>query len=512
MDVPHKNDTRGATDLSVKARVPLVALVVLDGWGCAPPGPGNAVALASTPVFDDLLRRFSHTTLDASGEAVGLPAGQMGNSEVGHVTVGAGRTVDQDLLRLNRSIQSGEFFENPALVGAFERARTRGGAVHLIGLVSYGGVHSHIDHLRALAELARRLGHADRTVVHAFTDGRDVSPHAAAGDIAELVAEGATIATVCGRYYAMDRDRRWERTDRAVQALVNGTGLRADDPEAAVRESYARSVTDEFIEPTMIGDAASTRLRENDSVVVFNFRPDRARQLSQRLVEGGFDLTTMTRYSDALDCPVAFAEVDIAGTLAEVVAGSGARQLHAAETEKYAHVTYFLNGGREEPWPGEERILVPSPADVATYDQCPSMSASEVASRFSEELARGEYAFAIVNFANPDMVGHTGVLQAVVEAVEATDTAMGVVVDAVSARGGVCLVFADHGNAEQMIAEDGVSPHTAHSTNRVPLVVTLGDATVETGGTLADLAPTALALLGVERPAEMSGRVLVHDG
>ena len=271
-------------------------------------------------------------------------------------------------------------------------------------------------------------------------------------------------------------------------------------------------MTDEFIEPTMIGDAASTRLRENDSVVVFNFRPDRARQLSQRLVEGGFDLTTMTRYSDALDCPVAFAEVDIAGTLAEVVAGSGARQLHAAETEKYAHVTYFLNGGREEPWPGEDRILVPSPADVATYDQRPSMSASEVASRFSEELARGEYALAIVNFANPDMVGHTGVLQAVVEAVEATDTAMGVVVDAVSARGGVCLVFADHGNAEQMIAEDGVSPHTAHSTNRVPLVVTLDDATVETGGTLADLAPTALALLGVERPAEMSGRVLVHDG
>lgn len=495
----------------MKAQVPLVALVVLDGWGCAPAGPGNAVALASTPVLDGLVRRFPRTTLDASGESVGLPAGQMGNSEVGHLTIGAGRPVEQDLLRINRSIESGELFENPALVGAFQRAASRDGAVHLIGLVSVGGVHSHIDHLRALLELGSRLGHADRTVVHAFTDGRDVSPQAAGGDLARLAAAGARVATVCGRYYAMDRDRRWERTDRAVEALINGVGRQAQSAEAAARESYARSATDEFIEPTVIGEISSGRLREHDSIVFFNFRPDRARQLAHRLVERGFDLTTMTCYGGAFDCPTVFAQVDIKGTLAEVVASSGARQLHVAETEKYAHVTYFLGGGREEPWPGEERILVPSPSHVATYDEQPSMSAGEVARRFANELVRDEYALGVVNFANPDMVGHTGVLDAAVEAIEATDAAADVVVEAVSARDGVCLVFGDHGNAEQMIAEDGVSPHTAHTANRVPLIVTLADATVEANGTLGDLAPTALALLGLESAPEMRGRVLLRS-
>ena len=490
--------------------MPLVALVVLDGWGCAAAGPGSAVALASTPVFDRLSVRFPRTTLDASGESVGLPAGQMGNSEVGHLTVGAGRAVDQDLLRIGRLIESGEFHDNAALLGAFERASARGGAVHLIGLVSYGGVHSHLDHLRALLELAARRGFADRTVVHAFTDGRDVSPTAAAHDLAELVAEGSSIATVCGRYYAMDRDRRWERTDRAIAALVEGAGGRAADPVAAVRESYARSVTDEFIEPTVIGESPATRIRPDDSLVFFNFRPDRARQLSQRLVDRGFDLTTMTRYGRHLDCPVVFPEADVDGTLAEAVAGAGARQLHVAETEKYAHVTYFLNGGREEPWPGEERILVPSPTDVATYDECPAMSAAEVASRFAAELTSGEYALGVVNFANPDMVGHTGVLAAAIEAVEAADTSLGVVAEAVATSGGVCLVFADHGNAEQMIAEDGINPHTAHTTNPVPLVATVDGATLDAGGTLADLAPTTLALLGVERLPEMQGRVLVR--
>jgi 2,3-bisphosphoglycerate-independent phosphoglycerate mutase len=486
-------------------RYPLVALVVLDGWGCAPPGPGNAVDLAETPVFDDLWARFPHTTLDASGEAVGLPHGQMGNSEVGHLTIGAGRVVDQDLVRITKAIRDGSFFENQALVGAFERARKRGANVHLLGLASYGGVHSHIDHLRALLELARRHGMADRSFVHGFTDGRDVSPTSAKADLAALVAEGARIATVCGRYYAMDRDGRWERTDRAVAAICEGVGDEASDPVEAVRSSYERGVTDEFIEPVVL---PAPRLGDGDAAMLFNFRPDRARQLTQRLLERGLDLTTMTRYRNDFDCPVAFAEQDVHGTMAEVLAEHGIRQLHVAETEKYAHVTYFFNGGKEDEWAGETRILVPSPRDVATYDQKPEMSAPEVAARFEEEIGEG-YGFAIVNFANPDMVGHSGVVPAVVKAVETVDGCLGRVVKAVEALGGICLVTADHGNAEQMLETDGVSPHTAHSLNPVPLVVTIPGARLAEGGTLADLVPTCLALLGIAPERGMTGRELV---
>jgi 2,3-bisphosphoglycerate-independent phosphoglycerate mutase len=485
---------------------PLVALVVLDGWGCAPPGPGNAVELADTPVFDTLWERYPHTTLRASGVDVGLPAGQMGNSEVGHLTIGAGRVVYQDLMRVDKAIESGELFTSPALTGAFRRARERGANVHLLGLVSYGGVHSHIDHLRALLELSRREGMAERTYVHAFTDGRDVSPTSARSDLGELVAGGTRIATVSGRYYAMDRDRRWERTERALAAIMGGEGERADDPVAAVEASYARGVTDEFIEPVAL---PLPRLAQEDAAIHFNFRPDRARQLSQRLLEEGVDLTTMTRYRDDFDCPVVFEEQVVADTMAEVLAEHGLRQLHVAETEKYAHVTYFLNGGREREWGGETRILVPSPRDVATYDQKPEMSAAEVADRFAAELPNG-YAFAVVNYANPDMVGHTGVIPAVVRAVEAADAALRTTVAAVEALGGVSIVTADHGNAEQQLEADGASPHTAHTTNPVPLVVTLPGAELEEGGALADLVPTCLWLLGLPTPEEMSGRSLIR--
>jgi 2,3-bisphosphoglycerate-independent phosphoglycerate mutase len=490
---------------------PLVALVILDGWGIAPPGPGNAVELADTPVFDRLSRAYRHAQLAASGEAVGLPAGQMGNSEVGHLTIGSGRILDQDFQRVNRAIRNGSLFENEALVAAFRRARERRGEVHLLGLVSYGGVHSHIDHLRALLELAAREGMAEHTWVHAFTDGRDVSPTAAVHDLAELPDE--RIATVSGRYYAMDRDRRWDRTERALDAILGtgpradaGTGARAHSAVDAVQASYDSGITDEFVEPTVLD--GRPRLRPTaDAAVFFNFRPDRARQLSERLGALGVDLTTMTRYRDDFAFPVAFAEQAVPQVMAEVLADQARRQLHAAETEKYAHVTYFFNGGREEPFAGETRILVPSPRDVPSYDHKPEMSAVEVADRVVEEIESGGYAFVVVNFANPDMVGHTGVIPAVVRAVEVTDACLGRVAAAVEAAGGVCLVTADHGNAETLLQADGVSPHTAHTTNPVPLIVTSTALTVD-DGELRDLVPTALALLDLEQPPEMTGRNL----
>ena len=473
----------------------LVALVILDGWGCAQAGPGNAVELANTPVFDRLWADCPHTTIKASGEAVGLPAGQMGNSEVGHLTIGSGRVLDQDLQRVNRAIADGSFFENPALKAAFDR----GGDVHLLGLVSRGGVHSHLDHLQALLRFA-----PERTWIHAFTDGRDVSPHAAARDLAELPAE--RVATVAGRYYAMDRDQRWERTQKAFDAIVAGEGEHADDPVAAVRASYERGITDEFVEPTVLD--GRPRLGRGDAAIFFNFRPDRARQLTKLLLDAGVDVTTMTRYSDELDTHVAFGEQHVEETLAEVLGEHGLRQLHAAETEKYAHVTYFFNGGREEEWPGETRLLVPSPREVGTYDKQPEMSADEVAARFCEELESGEYAFAVVNFANPDMVGHTGVIPAVVQAVETTDACLGRVVETVERLGGIALVTADHGNAEQLLEPDGVSPHTAHTSNLVPLIATHCEAGLRDDGELGDLAPTVLAYLGLSKPLQMSGRNL----
>ena len=477
-------------------RYPLVALVVLDGWGCAPPGQGNAVELARTPNFDRLWNEYPHTTLDASGEAVGLPPGQMGNSEVGHLTIGSGRILFQDLMRINGAIEDGSFFENPALVSAFER----GERMHLLGLVSHGGVHSHIDHLRALMKFA-----PEKTWIHAFTDGRDVSPHAAIEDLAELPQD--RIASVSGRYYAMDRDKHWDRTERALHAVTKGSDPEGSDPLSVVRASYEREITDEFIEPVHIADRPVLD-PDRDSAIFFNFRPDRARQLTEKLLELGVDLTTMTRYRGDFDCPVAFAEQDVHETLAEVLADHGAKQLHVAETEKYAHVTYFFNGGREQEWGGETRILVPSPRDVPSYDHKPEMSAREVAERFVEALDDDGYSFAVVNFANPDMVGHTGSIRAVIKAVETADECLGVVVDAVAAKGGVSLITADHGNAEQMLEVDGVSPHTAHTTNPVPLIVTDRDVTLSDAGELADLVPSVLGFLGFKQPLQMTGKPL----
>ncbi len=477
-------------------RAPLVALVILDGWGCAPPGPGNAVELAETPNFDRLWRTYPHTTLDASGEAVGLPPGQMGNSEVGHLTIGSGRVLFQDLMRVNKAVEDRSFFENPVLKAAFER----GERTHLLGLVSYGGVHSHIDHLRALLRFA-----PEKTWIHAFTDGRDVSPHSAVHDLAELPT--GRIATVSGRYYAMDRDQRWERTQSAFDAIVHAHGEPATDPVEAVRRSYEGGITDEFIEPVVL--EGRPRLDPaRDSAVFFNFRPDRARQLSMKLIDAGADLTTMTRYRADLDVPVVFPEQEARETLAEVLAEHDVRQLHVAETEKYAHVTYFFNGGRELEWAGETRVLVPSPRDVPSYDHKPEMSAHEVARRFVDEIDTGKYAFAVVNFANPDMVGHTGSIPAAVKAVETVDGCLGEVIAAVGRNGGVSLITADHGNAEQMLEPDGVSPHTAHTTNPVPLVVTDTQVTLRDTGELSDLTPTVLDVLGLAQPLQMTGKSL----
>ena len=447
-------------------------------------------------MFDRLWAEYPHTTLKASGEAVGLPPGQMGNSEVGHLTIGSGRVLDQDLQRINRAIEDGSFFENPALRAAF----AKGGDVHLLGLVSHGGVHSHIDHLKALLRFA-----PERTWIHAFTDGRDVSPTSAAHDLAELPAE--RIATVVGRYYAMDRDQRWERTQRAYDAIVEGKGEHAQDPVAAVEASYARGVTDEFIEPIVL-EGRPRLTRADAAAIFFNFRPDRARQLTKKLLEGGFDVTTMTHYSDDLDTPVAFPPQTVDETMAQVLAENGLRQLHAAETEKYAHVTYFFNGGREEEWPGETRLMVPSPREVGTYDKKPEMAAGELAERFCEALEQDGFSFAIVNFANPDMVGHTGFIPAVVKAVETTDACLARVVETVERLGGVTLVTADHGNAESMLESDGTSPHTAHTSNPVPLVVTDREASLREGGELKDLVPTALAYLGLTKPLQITGENL----
>jgi 2,3-bisphosphoglycerate-independent phosphoglycerate mutase len=481
---------------------PRVCLVILDGWGLAEPGPGNAISLADTPVFDELWEKYPHTTLITHGPAVGLPEGQMGNSEVGHLNLGAGAVVKQDLLRIDGAIADGSFFENEALRAACATER-----LHLLGLVSDGGVHSSMGHLKALIELAGREGVPD-VVVHAFTDGRDTAPDSGVRHVAEVESWGGSrIATVSGRYYAMDRDSRWERTKLAYDAIVNGEAeFRAETGEEAVRQAYERGETDEFIKPTLVG--AEGRIREGDAAIFFNFRPDRARQLTSRLGElDGVQLTTLTEYHEGWDYPVAFPPARPDVTLASTLAERGKRQLHVAETEKYAHVTYFFNGGDEDPYPGEERSLVDSPRDVPTYDKKPEMSAPAAAEALVEKWEAGGFTFGIINFANPDMVGHTGVIEAAVSAVETVDECLGQVVEAVHESGGVCIVTADHGNADHMLEPDG-SPNTAHSMNPVPLVITGEVGELRDGGTLADVAPTVLALLGEEQPTAMTGKSL----
>ncbi|HEV7770895.1 MAG TPA: 2,3-bisphosphoglycerate-independent phosphoglycerate mutase [Solirubrobacterales bacterium] len=500
--------------------VPSLALVILDGWGLAEPGPGNAISLAETPVFDRLWERYPHTQLSAQGRDVGLPDGQMGNSEVGHLNLGAGAIVKQDLARIDDAVADGSFFENEVLLAACERARNSPrGRLHLLGLVSDGGVHSGWEHIEACIELASQEGVPD-IVFHAFTDGRDTLPHGGRTYIAELegwLRQAGRVGTVSGRYYAMDRDTRWERTKLAYDAIVHARGLTAPAALAAVEESYERGETDEFVKPTVIGnyDGAAA----GDVALFINFRPDRARQLTRALSEPGFDefsrsggptldLMTMTAYRKGWPYPVAFPEQRPATTLAETISAAGGRQLHVAETEKYAHVTYFFNGGREEEWEGEERRLVESPRDVPTYDYKPEMSARAAANAFVEGWQEGSYRFGIINFANPDMVGHTGVIPAAVKAVETVDACLGDVVEAVTGKGGVCIVTADHGNCDHMLEPDG-SPNTAHSLNPVPLIVTAEGVSLRDHGILADVAPTALDLLGIEQPAPMTGRTLV---
>jgi 2,3-bisphosphoglycerate-independent phosphoglycerate mutase len=499
--------------------VPSLALVILDGWGLAPDGPGNAISQADTPTFDELWSRYPHTQLSASGADVGLPEGQMGNSEVGHLNLGAGSVVKQDLARLDEAVADGSFFANDVLVAACRAAReSPSGRLHLVGLTSDGGVHSGWAHLEALTQLAASEGVGD-IVVHALTDGRDTLPDSSPGylrQVGEWLEGHGRVGTLGGRYYGMDRDRRWERTKLAYDAIVHAAGPRAESAIAAIEAAHGDGVTDEFIEPTVIGDYDGAA--DGDVFIHFNFRPDRARQLCRALAEEGFDefdrgdapaleLTTLAEYQEGWPYPVAFPPARPETTLAEVLAERGDRQLHVAETEKYAHVTYFFNGGREEEWAGEERRLVDSPRDVPTYDHKPEMSAAAAAGEFASRWGEGGYRFGIINFANPDMVGHTGDIPAAIGAVEAVDSCLAEVIGAVHSSGGACIVTADHGNADNMLEPDG-SPNTAHSTNPVPLVVTVDGVELDQGGILADVAPTALALLGIEQPAAMSGRSL----
>ncbi len=500
-----------------------VCLVVLDGWGLAEPGPGNAVAQAETANFDELWERYPHSTLTACGPAVGLPEGQMGNSEVGHLNLGAGAIVKQDITRIDEAIEDRSFYGNEVLRAACAAGRGAG-RLHLLGLVSEGGVHASMKHLRACLELARREEVPD-VVLHAFTDGRDTSPDSGAGYLAEVEgwlreAGNARIASVTGRYYAMDRDRRWDRTKLAYDAIVHGEADAppADSGEAAVRAAYERDETDEFVKPTLVGEEG--RIRDGDAVLMFNFRPDRARQLIRALGQPDFDefdrgeaprvsLTTLTEYQEDWPYPMAFHPAHPDTTLAETLAQRGVAQLHVAETEKYAHVTYFFNGGEEDPCEGEERRLVDSVRDVPTYDHKPEMSARPAADAFVGGWREGGYAFGIINFANPDMVGHTGDIPAAVKAVETVDDCLGDVVRAVHESGGACVVTADHGNADNMLEPDG-SPNTAHSLNPVPFVVT-ADVRGVREGILADVAPTILALLGRDPPEAMTGESLLEE-
>jgi len=497
--------------------VPCACLIVLDGWGLAEPGPGNAVSLADTPVFDELWMTYPHTTLTACGRAVGLPEGQMGNSEVGHLNLGAGSVVRQDLVRIDDAVADGSLAQSEALRAAFADAPR----VHLVGMVSDGGVHSSLAHARALIELARSFAVKD-LVVHAFTDGRDTLPHAGAAFVAEIDrAQGARVGSVVGRYWAMDRDKRWDRVQRAYDMLVHGRApYHADSGEQAVQDAYRRGETDEFIEPTLVGTEAC--IRPGDSVVAFNFRPDRMRELTRALAEPGFDevdrggapaitrYTTLTSYEEDWSYPVVFSPQHPDCTLSTVLERAGASQLHVAETEKYAHVTYFFNGGEEAPMAGERRELVASPRDVPTYDHKPQMSAREAAAAFVGAWREDQPRFGIINFANADMVGHTGVIPAAVQAIETVDACLGEVVAAVHESGGACLITADHGNADHMLEPDG-SPNTQHSLNPVPLILTSDGVSLrEQGGILADVAPTVLQALGIEQPAQMTGHSLIE--
>jgi 2,3-bisphosphoglycerate-independent phosphoglycerate mutase len=494
-------------------------LIIMDGYGLARPDEGNAVALAGTPVLDRLTKEFAHTELAASGLDVGLPAGQMGNSEVGHTNIGGGRVVFQDLPRISRAIEDGSFFRNEAYGRAMDACLKNGTSLHLCGLLSDGGVHSHIEHLFALLRMAKERG-LEKVYVHCFLDGRDVSPTSGKDFVASLqdycreLGVGR-IATVMGRYYAMDRDRRWDRVQLAYDAMVYGEGEQNSDPVEAVAHSYRNGITDEFVEP-VVCDGEGT-ISDNDSVIFFNFRPDRAREITRAIVDPEFDgfqreffPTTYicnTEYDAGMpNVTVAWPRIRVENGLGEYLSDLGLTQLRIAETEKYAHVTFFFNGGVEKQYPGEDRVLVASPK-VATYDLQPEMSAVEVCDKCVERIRSGAYDLVVLNFANCDMVGHTGVLDAAIRAVETVDACVGRVVDATLEMGGIAMVTADHGNAEQMRQSDG-SPMTAHTTNPVPFIL-CGAGTELRPGRLADIAPTILDVMGLECPPEMDGKTLI---
>ena len=502
-----------------------VALLIMDGFGINPSDYGNAIKAARTPNLDRYFAEYPNNIIGASGLDVGLPDGQMGNSEVGHTNMGAGRIVYQQLVKITKSIQDGDFFENPALKAAMQNAKDKGTALHLMGLLSPGGVHSHMTHMYGLVEMAKRFG-LEKVYIHAYLDGRDVPPSSAAEYMEEAVAELkkiglGKIGVISGRFYAMDRDNAWDRVEKAYAALVYGEGVQEDDPVQAIKNSYANGVTDEFMLPTVV--AKDARITEGDSVIFFNFRPDRARQITRAFVDPefkGFErrngffpvhFVCMAQYDATMpNVSVAFPPEELTMTLGEVLAKAGKTQLRIAETQKYAHVTFFFNGGEEKQFEGEERILIKSP-DVETFDLKPEMSAYEVTEAVLREIAADKFDAIILNYANCDMVGHTGVFDAAVAAVEAVDDCIGQVTEAILAKGGKVIITADHGNADKMMEEDG-SPFTAHTTNPVPAIVLGSDAKkIRSGGVLADLAPTMLQLMGIPQPKEMSGKTLIEE-
>jgi 2,3-bisphosphoglycerate-independent phosphoglycerate mutase len=507
-----------------------VALIVLDGWGYRPETEGNAIALADTPTWDALWSRGSRTLLEASGLRVGLPAGQMGNSEVGHLNLGAGRVVMQDLVRISSAIADGSFYTNPALVGACEQVKAKDSTLHLMGLIGAGGVHAIDSHLFALLDLAKKQG-IGRVVIHAMLDGRDTLPKSALGYMQELleyirrIGSPAKIATVSGRYYAMDRDRRWDRTQLAYRAIVLGQGATETDPLEAIRKSYSAEKTDEFMLPVVIVENGKpvAPMRDGDAVICFNYRSDRMRQIVRSLIDSSFDdfdtsdgpkvsVTTLTNYDKTFDVPIAFEPTSMVRILAEVLSSHGLDMLKTAETEKYPHVTYFFNGGVEAPFPCEHRVLVPSPK-VATYDLMPEMSAAGVTDALVKGITSGDHDFILCNYANADMVGHSGSIPATIKAVETVDQSLARVLKAAETSGTRLIVTADHGNAEMLIDPETGGPHTAHTTNPVPFVVVDWEqqTSLRSGGALCDVAPTILSMLGIEQPPEMTGENLGVD-
>jgi len=503
----------------------LTMLMILDGFGDNNNKDGNAIEIAKTPNIDKLMKKYPTTQIHTSGLSVGLPEGQMGNSEVGHTNIGAGRIVYQELTRITKSIEDGDFFSNLELVEAIENCKRNNSKLHIMGLLSDGGVHSHIRHLFAMLELAKRKG-LDDVYVHCFLDGRDTPPASAESYIIKLEEkmkekEIGRIASICGRFYAMDRDKRWQRVQKAYDALVNGEGEKASTAVIAIESSYQKEVFDEFVEPTVIcnGDTPVATISDNDSVVFFNFRPDRAREITRVLVDPEFNefetkkmnlnFVCFTQYDETMpNVNVAFKPTTLKNTLGEYLSDNGYTQLRIAETEKYAHVTFFFNGGEEKQYKGEDRILVPSPK-VETYDLKPEMSAYEVTDKVLEAIDSDKYNCIILNYANPDMVGHTGNLDAAVKAIETIDECVGKVVDLINQKEGVLLITADHGNAEQMIDYKTGEPHTAHTTNPVPLVVVGMENVTLKAGKLADLAPTMLDIMGLAKPDEMTGESLL---